>query len=119
VPEQPVAVAPGKKGKGAKKAASKGKSHKAAASIIDDGDAPCGFDIRLVWDDPDWETWIATGELEREEARPTVADETVVCVVPRKACDRHQGWQRLHEASFEAEKAGQVRAAACMLGDQA
>lgn len=108
--EPEIVAVKGGKGKGKAAAKPKGKSHKAASSIIEEPEAPCGFDVRLVWDDADWETWVAAGELEREATRPVgVSEDAFVCVTSRKACDRHQGWQRLCEASFEAEKAGQVR----------
>lgn len=70
----------------------------------------CGFDIRLVWDDCHWDPWAASGELDREESlKDDNTDEQFICKT-RGGCDRHAGWQRLHEASFHAEKAAQVRA---------
>jgi COMPASS component SPP1 len=84
-------------------------------------DAPCGFDVRLVWDDADWENWVASEEgraiLERglaatietpgsgEDEGGMELDENVICVVTRKRCDRHSGWQKTREADFEVERA--------------
>jgi COMPASS component SPP1 len=83
-------------------------------------DAPCGFDVRLVWDDADWQNWVESDEgrtmltpdfsaLEisgsGEDEGGIELDENVICVVTRKRCDRHAGWQKTREADFEVERA--------------
>jgi COMPASS component SPP1 len=87
-------------------------------------DAPCGFDVRLVWDDADWHSWVESDEgramltpnfsaMERsgsgEDEGGIELDENMICVVTRKRCDRHAGWQKTREADFEVERAILVR----------
>ena len=101
----------------------KAKSGKKKLGAVNASDeAPCGFDVRLVWEDRDWVTWVASDEgramlaetitgTGTDTASPLAldADAGVVCQVARRRCDRHSGWSRLIEASFEAEEAAQVR----------
>lgn len=88
----------------------KSKKNPNAASGM--GDAPCGFDIRLVWDDRDFQPWIESpaGEalLVGEETEGT-EEEGVTCLQTRRKCDRHAGWQKTKEADFEVQKAGLTR----------
>lgn len=37
------------------------------------------------------------------------AEEGVVCLMMKKRCDRHSGWQKTREADFEAERGILVR----------
>merc|ERR1711939_70478 len=134
--------------------ATKGKRNRMGASGATAAalaDAPCGFDVRLVWDDLDFENWLTTEEGRRILQRlanvavsgaaasagtaesgmeldpPEIAadlagtstrrlddddaadagaaeEEGVVCMLTRRKCDRHTGWQKMREADFEVEK---------------
>ncbi|KDE06932.1 hypothetical protein MVLG_02819 [Microbotryum lychnidis-dioicae p1A1 Lamole] len=92
-------------------------------------EAQCGFDSRIVLDDPVWEEWIETDEarrvFEKGEAdalaraeggatTPTMGASMIgldddglqnVCMWPRKECPRHQAWQKVREADFQVERA--------------
>lgn len=74
-------------------------------------DAPCGFDVKLVIDDREWEAWIegeeGRGLLDDEEKGLEVHDQ--VCTLPRKKCERHTGWQKVRQADFEVEHMVLVR----------
>lgn len=144
--------------------ATKQKRNRAGASGAQAmlADAPCGFDVRLVWDDIDFERWLATDEgryiiqkiadaaaaavvassssvthgdatdphasasaangmnidaggpsarpsdVQNEAAassgdRAQDAEEGLVCMLTRRKCDRHSGWQKTREADFEGE----------------
>ena len=97
--------------------------------------APCAFDVRLAWDDRDWQAFVASdaGGRTLEQGLPELtaaprpdaegedadaeADEApiedpdgFVCLQTRKRCDRHSGWDRLIEAGFAAERTAHVRA---------
>ena len=82
-------------------------------------DAPCGFDIRLIWDNGDFATWLESDggrRLMRQEGQDNAMDEDradepeleveegIVCMQTRKKCDRHSGWQKTREADYEVEK---------------
>lgn len=112
-------------GKGAAaKARSKSKAAENARAKAMEG-APCAFDVRLAWDDRDWALFVTSedglGVLEHglpeivptegdEDDEPALEDaEGFVCLLTRKRCDRHTGWDRLIEASFAAESNGLVR----------
>lgn len=94
--------------------------------------APCAFDVRLAWDDRDWQAFVASdaGGRTLEQGLPelTAADrpdaagedaeaeealiedpDGFVCLETRKRCDRHSGWDRLIEAGFAAERTAHVR----------
>lgn len=73
--------------------------------------APCGLDVRLVYDDKEWEAWtegeegrsVLGAEAGTEEAEADII--AGVCLQLRKKCDRHTGWQKVRDADFEVEKA--------------
>ncbi|GAA5840568.1 hypothetical protein JCM3766R1_000699 [Sporobolomyces carnicolor] len=111
-----------------KKSKAKKKGPVAATSRPE---AQCGLDIRLVYDEEAWREWIdcesvevkgEDGELREEPggknllaAQDRGEDQGVlamamemlsgVCLVTRKKCERHTGWQKLREADFQVEKA--------------
>lgn len=105
-----------------KKSKKKAPNSKAAGPS---NEAPCGFDVRLIWEDTAWSGWVKSargrtvlnGLIPPPEEDETMQDADaeleeeagLVCTITRKRCDRHQGWQRLNEASFEAEKTTLVR----------
>ncbi|ORY90300.1 hypothetical protein BCR35DRAFT_137418 [Leucosporidium creatinivorum] len=77
-------------------------------------EAQCGLDVRLVFDSEQWEEWVRS-----EEGREVLAkvdaeggegigldegDMERVCLMPRKKCERHTGWQKVREADFDTEK---------------
>lgn len=75
--------------------------------------AQCGLDVRLVYDDAQWESWVRSPEgraiLERAEGDELIGmeeggDLEGVCLRPKKKCERHTGWQKVREADFEVEK---------------
>lgn len=93
-----------------KKSKSKTGQSSAASS-----DAPCGFDVRLVWDDKDFQAWVDSeagrdlmnaGANEGGEVPQDEEEEGLVCLNSRRKCDRHTGWQKTKEADYEVEKAG-------------
>ncbi|SCZ91291.1 BZ3500_MvSof-1268-A1-R1_Chr1-2g01312 [Microbotryum saponariae] len=117
-----------------KKRSNKGKGSKANRPkkpilAINLPEAQCGFDSRIVLDDPVWEEWIETDEarkvFEKVEAdalarteggatTPTTGASLMgldedelqnVCMWPRKECPRHQAWQKVREADFQVERA--------------
>lgn len=79
------------------------KSKKNPHSASAQGDAPCGFDVRLVWDDRDLQAW-ADGEVQTGEE-----EEGLICMVSRRKCDRHTGWQKTKEADYFVERKGVER----------
>ncbi|KAH8924925.1 hypothetical protein BT69DRAFT_26991 [Atractiella rhizophila] len=96
----------GKKGKKSKKS---GKTKKAQGHAKDE--APCGFDVRLVWSDKEFEAWIESEEGKQalawregitEEGRE--GGEGYTCLLPKKKCTRHDGWKEIREADFEVER---------------
>lgn len=89
---------------------------KTAAPAGAAGDAPCGFDVRLVWSDKDFDGWAETDagrralSLDEHDAGPAYeAEEGLICMLPKRKCDRHTGWQKTKEADYEVEKAGLAR----------
>ena len=97
-------------------------------------DAPCGFDIRLIWDSGDFATWLETdggrrlmqGDAQEHAMDDGRADETelevedgIVCMQTRKKCDRHSGWQKTREADYEVEKTVLVSASLILVAGQA
>jgi COMPASS component SPP1 len=94
----------------------KSKSKSGASASAADG--PCGFDVRLVWDDKDFADWVgseggrrvfAVSDNQEEETQAEVfavetvteQEEGLVCGLSRKKCDRHTGWQKMREADYE------------------
>ena len=103
----------GRKSRGKRSAQSKKKGPVAATSLPD---AQCGFDVRLVFDDKDWQATFGTEPIRSMLAAQADGDEVRlvelvkgdmegVCLETRKRCDRHQGWQKIREADFAVEKA--------------
>lgn len=96
-------------------------NRKAAATNM--ADAQCGFDVRLVYGDEEWEVWVSSTEgiailgaggvggdssVEGSVAPEGAAGMDIiegVCLLPRKKCERHTGWQKVREADFEVERA--------------
>ena len=98
-------------------------------SAISSIEAPCGFDVRLIWDDKDWAQWTSSESFsalfrsqESENNEPVQGDvnteigdsnpqpamdygieEGVICLIMRKKCDRHLGWQKTRENDFQTE----------------
>lgn len=72
--------------------------------------ALCGFDVRLCSDEQEWSTWIQSEEgravlgAEEDEEGEIGMEEDIVCLRPKKRCDRHTGWQKVREADFEVER---------------
>lgn len=74
------------------------------------GDAPCGFDVRVVWDDGYFEAWSSSDEYQalllgdggsdQQATAATLEEDGLVCMVTRRKCDRHGGWQKMREADF-------------------
>ena len=111
-----------KKGRGGRQSA------KPAATNM--ADAQCGFDVRLVYGDEEWEIWVNSvegiailgvggvgGKGGDSSVEGSVAPEGAagmeiiegVCLLPRKKCERHTGWQKVREADYEVERAVLVR----------
>jgi COMPASS component SPP1 len=89
---------------------------KTAAPAGAAGDAPCGFDVRLVWSDKDFNAWASTDagrralSLDEHNSGPVSEEEEgLVCMLAKRKCDRHTGWQKTKEADYEVEKAGLAR----------
>ena len=86
----------------------KSKSSRSGGQTL--SEAPCGFDVRLVWDDKDWEAWLA-GERGRlvtmgshlERVDEDREEDGVICLLTRRKCDRHTGWQKMREADYEGK----------------
>lgn len=93
----------------------KKKSAKGRSEDADSSSGPlCGYDQRLHWDDPDFDTWAHTdlgrtmlahdapldGELD-DAAGPNA----VVCSTVKRKCRRHIDWSNLCELALDAEKA--------------
>lgn len=85
------------------------KGRNAATSMPN---AQCGLDVRLVYADVAWVNW-----MQSEEGRNAMSEEDGagldiiqgVCLLPRKKCERHNGWQTVRLADFEVERAVLVR----------
>ena len=87
--------------------AKKPKSSKSSQST---SEAPCGFDVRLVWDDSDFEAWLTSEKgglvmsgLQLNDSPDEGEEEGMVCLLTRRKCDRHTGWQKMREADYEGE----------------
>ncbi|KAG0143566.1 hypothetical protein CROQUDRAFT_48667 [Cronartium quercuum f. sp. fusiforme G11] len=115
------------KGKGRPKGSGK-KSTNGFGSATGSNEAPCGFDVRLIWDDRDWAQWASSEQFSvmlsasslgcdqsigdvpimmqdsdiRRDLDGAIA-EGVICLIMKKKCDRHMGWQKTRENDFEAE----------------
>jgi hypothetical protein len=108
-------------GSGRRRGNSKKKKTPMAATSLPD--AQCGLDVRLVYDEEAWSSWV-TGEEEGggssvleaaergdDDEVKRLALETLggVCLETKKRCERHQGWQKVREADFAVQKAVLVR----------
>lgn len=113
-PEEDAEGSKGKKGKGGANN-NRGKSMTTTAN-----EAPCGLDERLTWQDDEWKAWVesAAGQMKLQQGEDADADTAaqvresergLVCTIPRKRCDRHQGWQKLHDSALDLNMALQVR----------
>ncbi|KIR68026.1 hypothetical protein I314_01518 [Cryptococcus bacillisporus CA1873] len=80
----------------------KGKKRKAGRPI---DDRPCGWEASLIAEDEEVEE-LVKGEGEEMEV---VAGEREVCMLPRRKCDRHQGWQKTVAVSLDLELATLTR----------
>lgn len=76
----------------------KGKKRKAGRPT---DDRPCGWEASLIAEDEEVEE-LVKGEGEEMEV---VAGEREVCMLPRRKCDRHQGWQKTVAVSLDLELA--------------
>lgn len=112
----------GRKNRGKRSGASKKKGPVAATSLPD---AQCGFDVRLVFDNKDWQATVDSpgvqamlaAQREGEDAHLlelALGDLDGVCLETKKRCDRHTGWQKIREADFAVEKAVLVRLWRCL-----
>ncbi|MBW0477219.1 hypothetical protein O181_016934 [Austropuccinia psidii MF-1] len=99
-------------------------------SVTGSSEAPCGFDVRLVWDDKDWSQWTSSDQFKAllldctrgtslesvhsstkiedgdTSPAPTVdhgIEEGAICLIMKKKCDRHLGWQKTRENDFQTE----------------
>lgn len=103
--------------KSSKAKGSRASSHKKGAGAATSlPDAQCGLDVRLVYDNKEWEAWLSGEEgravLGRESEDGEENDSALgldiiagVCLRARKKCERHVGWPRVREADFTVEKA--------------
>jgi COMPASS component SPP1 len=57
-------------------------------------DKQCAWDARLIWDDQDVLAWDGNEREDRE-----------ICGLPKRKCDRHQGWPKTATISLELEHA--------------
>ncbi|WVQ90596.1 hypothetical protein IAS59_004377 [Cryptococcus gattii] len=80
----------------------KGKKRKAGRPT---DDRPCGWEASLIAEDEEVEE-LVKGEGEEMEV---VVGEREVCMLPRRKCDRHQGWQRTVAVSLDLELATLTR----------
>ncbi|KIR41860.1 compass component spp1 [Cryptococcus deuterogattii 99/473] len=80
----------------------KGKKRKAGRPT---DDKPCGWEASLIAEDEEVEE-LVKGEGEEMEV---VAGEREVCMLPRRKCDRHQGWQKTVAVSLDLELATLTR----------
>ncbi|KAK8854654.1 hypothetical protein IAR55_003393 [Kwoniella newhampshirensis] len=85
------------------KGTSKGKKGRGGGAGAGKGDdRPCGWDRRLVsFDEEMLEMNIGRGEDELVKGE--------LCMVARRKCDRHQGWQKTTAISLEVEMVGLSR----------
>lgn len=102
----------------------KNRNKNKSASNAINADAPCGFDVRLVWDDKDWQEWLdsdrgrkimslaeegddnalmSTLGNTQEEGTEDEDEEGLICTLSRRKCDRHSAWQKLRDADFQGE----------------
>ena len=109
---------------------SKNKTKNKSAASSQAAEAPCGFDVRLVWDEqqfadflqspeyhalqeriaeitadyPDGETAEVFDQLLQDSTVHSRDDDDLICDLSRRKCDRHSGWAKLREADFESER---------------
>lgn len=95
----------------------KGKAKKQSGGPTSAPEAICGFDVRLVTSDEDWAAFVesdkgqqllaldepAEGEPGSGDIGPQESYEDVLCMAPRKKCERHKGWQQVRDADFQVE----------------
>lgn len=130
----PTETKPKKGGGGRGRGKAKGGTKKSETSLLSSAtssaEAPCGFDVRLIWDDKDWAQWTSSESFsallraqDSVNAEPTPEDpsgvepsnpisettaddgieEGVICLIMRKKCDRHTGWQKTRENDYQTE----------------
>lgn len=80
----------------------KGKKRKAGRPA---DDRPCGWEASLIAEDEEVEE-LVKGEGDEMEV---VEGEREVCMLPRRRCDRHQGWQKTVAVSLDLELATLTR----------
>ncbi|ORX38412.1 hypothetical protein BD324DRAFT_649781 [Kockovaella imperatae] len=66
-------------------------------------DKPCGWDRRLTLSDDEMASLIM------DELSQNREDNTRVCMLPKRRCDRHQGWPKVFTASLDLEMAQLTR----------
>lgn len=81
-------------------------------------EAQCGLDANLILDDEEWNKFVKSGEGrealrlaeeygDKEGNEGLMNDESWlnhVCLLPKKECERHRGWQGIREADFTLEQ---------------
>ncbi|KAA1115329.1 hypothetical protein PGT21_035283 [Puccinia graminis f. sp. tritici] len=137
-PDQSTTAAPattkpkrggGGRGRGKARGGVKKSETSFLSSATSSTEAPCGFDVRLIWDDKDWAQWTSSEgflalfrspesenqepiqenvNTERVDSNPEATvdygiEEGVICLIMRKKCDRHLGWQKTRENDFQTE----------------
>ncbi|OXB35797.1 compass component spp1 [Cryptococcus neoformans] len=80
----------------------KGKKRKAGRPA---DDRPCGWEASLIAEDEEIEE-LVKGEGDEMEV---VEGQREVCMLPRRRCDRHQGWQKTVAVSLDLELATLTR----------
>ncbi|PLW16182.1 hypothetical protein PCANC_19107 [Puccinia coronata f. sp. avenae] len=120
----------GSRARGKAKSGAKKSETSFLSSATSSAEAPCGFDVRLIWDDKDWAQWASSegfsallraqesaniepasenATVENNHPTPEAAtvdhgiEEGVICLIMRKKCDRHVGWQKTRENDFQTE----------------
>jgi COMPASS component SPP1 len=88
-----ASVAPVVNGDEAKSSKTKRKGNGGGGDV-----GPCGWEPMLVWDDDEVRAWQGT-----EGEGTSQADGDVACMLPKRRCERHLGWQRTANASLEME----------------
>ncbi len=107
---------------GAAAAKPKGKAKKPSGGPTSAPEAICGFDVRLVDSDEGWAEFVESelgqqllaldepneGDTGPADVGPQESYEGVLCMVQRKKCERHKGWQQVRDADFQVESAAVV-----------